>query len=210
MERIQGVRLPRTHRPFVAAMKKPVFIAEVKTKSPFGFESEHSCEKLLDIAVQYGDMVAAYIDPQWGGSHFKLQLAANLAHKNGKLCIAKGIHPEDIDILNSLFHGADLVLVVGRIPPPELAPVCIWEPSCQNDISYASDHTQKIMWNARNLETGKSKEESTVYPEKFDTARWLHKGWMAQAGFISKPDDVHPKADAFIVGEHLPTFVKAL
>jgi hypothetical protein len=61
-----------------------------------------------------------------------------------------------------------------------------------------------ILWNARNLETGEPKKES------FDTARWIHRGWLCQGSFIATLDDIHPKADAFLVGEHLKDFVETL
>lgn len=182
---------------------KPLFIAEIKTCSPFGFKSPHSVGFLTKLACQHGDIVAAHTEEAWGGSFNHLAAVANLAHACNKIVIAKGIHANDEDIHKALAHGADLVLVVDRRPPRNLAPVCIWEPTALNDITYASDHTQKIMWNARNLNTGQPKTEG------FDTARWLHKGWMIQASFITTPDDVHAKADAFIVGENLPTFVEA-
>lgn len=181
----------------------PLFIAEVKTRSPFGFESEHSWDDLFEIAAKHGDAVAVHTSSRWGGSFDAVQQARTKLLRR-KLVIAKGIHPYDEEIRIALYRGADLVTVVGRRPPRELAPVCIWEPDMLNDISHASDHTQKIMWNARDLATGEPKVE------QFDTARWLHKGWMMQASFIEKPEDVHPKADAFIVGEHLPSFVEAL
>jgi indole-3-glycerol phosphate synthase len=183
----------------------PIFIAEIKTRSPFGFESKHPYAKLRDIAIQHGDMVAAHVDPRWGGDNEKLRQVSDLAHKNGKLCLAKGIHRRDIDILNSLYHGADLVLVVGRQPPRELAPVCIWEPTNLDEIATAKDPAQKIMWNERDLSTGLLRRDAD-----FTMARWAHKGWMAQASFIAKPEDVHPKSDAFIVGENLISFVEAL
>lgn len=185
------------------ASLKPLFIAEVKTRSPFGFESEHPWKKLLDIAVQHGDMVAAHVDPRWGGDNDKLKQASDLAHKSGKLCLAKGYHPRDIDILNSLYHGADLVLVVGRIPPPELAPVCIYEPTHLHELKNIPPGL-KLMWNERNLQTGRPRiPDRLIFPD----IRNAYEGWLCQASFIKTLEDVHPKADAFIVGEHLPSFV---
>lgn len=186
---------------------KPLFIAEVKTCSPFGFKSDRSWDDLLAIAMEHGDAIAVHTNAEWGGWFGGIAAAANFLrrfHSPRKLLIAKGIHILDSEIELALASGANLVTVVGRRPPAHLAPVCIWEPECLHDITYASDHTQKIMWNARDLATGKPKRES------FDTARWTHKGWLMQASFIAAPEDVHPKANAFIVGEHLPTFVEAL
>lgn len=187
-------------------MNKPLFIAEVKTRSPFGFESKVAHDDLLELAIECGDMVAIHTDERWGGWFGAIAAAKNMMRswQREKIIIAKGIHAKNEEIEQALALGASLVLVVGRRPPAHLAPVCIWEPSMLADITRASDHTQKIMWNARDLGTGEPKRE------EFDTARWLHKGWMCQASFIATLEDVHPKADAFIVGEHLPTFVESL
>lgn len=186
-------------------IKKPLFIAEVKTESPFGFKSDRSWDDLLAIALEYGDAIAIHTNAKWGGWFGGIATAANAMRRfPQKMIIAKGIHPLDSEIERALGNGANLVTVVGRHPPAHLAPVCIWEPDDLHAITYASDHTQKIMWNARNLTTGKPKRES------FDTARWTHKGWLMQASFIATPEDVHPKANAFIVGEHLPTFAETL
>lgn len=185
---------------------KPLFIAEVKTRSPFGFESDLSHDELFDIALQHGDMVAVHTDERWGGWFGAIVAAKNMMryHHRERIIVAKGIHAKDSEIELALACGANLVTVVGRRPPAHLAPVCIWEPHDLHAIAYESDHTQKIMWNARDLTTGEPKQES------FDTVRWAHKGWMVQASFIATPEDVHPKANAFIVGEHLPTFVEQL
>ena len=186
--------------------KKPLFIAEVKTKtrSPFGFEPEYSRKYLFEIAAEYGDAVAIHTSSKWGGSFDHVQEARERLPRR-KLVVAKGIHPYDEEIRIALFRGADLVTVVGRLPPRELAPVCIWEPNNLDEIITAKDPAQKIMWNERNLATGQLRSDTN-----FTMARWAHKGWMVQASFIAKPEDVHPKADAFIVGENLIPFIEAL
>lgn len=43
-------------------------IAEVKTKSPFGFVSEDSREVQLERAIRIGDIVSIHTDERWGGS----------------------------------------------------------------------------------------------------------------------------------------------
>lgn len=178
---------------------KPLFIAEVKTQSPFGFNSEHSWGELLALAVEHGDMVAVHTDERWGGSFTHLIRASRAVHRERKLLLAKGIHESDEEIRKALDFGADLVLVVGRIPSPELAPVCIWEPSVDSTIDEYD--ALKIMWNQRDLNTGKRRRET------FREARDAHWGWLCQASFIKTFDDVSPRADAFIVGEHLSSFI---
>lgn len=182
-------------------MDAPLFIAEVKTKSPFGFESEHSWEDLFEIAAKHGDAVAIHTSHRWGGSFAAVQAAREKLLRR-KLVVAKGIHPYDEEIRIALYRGADLVTVVGRMPPRELAPVCIWEPKNLPDLMCRST-SLKVMWNQRDLQTG------DPHPQVFAEARDVHRGWLCQASYIKTPEDVNLLADAFIVGEHLPTFVGA-
>ena len=48
--------------------KKYQIIAEVKTKSPFGFQSPYSWEELFQLADKIGDIISIHTDSQWGGS----------------------------------------------------------------------------------------------------------------------------------------------
>lgn len=189
----------------------PLFIAEVKTESPFGFKSERSWNDLLDVAVEHGDMIAVHTDERWGGSFAQLYAAAERLRRididdRRPLLLAKGIHAHDSEVRMALNCGADLVLVVDRQPPRELAPACIWEPTYFSTMMAGKSLDQRIMWNQRDLATGEPR--GSMY--SFGDIRRAHLGWLAQASFIKTPDDVHPDADAFIVGEHLLTFVEAL
>lgn len=183
----------------------PLFIAEVKTKSPFKlFRVQYSQHLLLDLALEHGDIVAGHTEEPWGGSIESFREIATEAHACGKLAIAKGWHRHDAEVWDALDAGADLVLVVGRVPAPELAPVCIYEPETHTELMKLADRTQRVMWNSRELSTGERRH--------FD-AGWalsVHGGWLCQASFITKPCDVIHGVDAFIVGEHLPTFVEAM
>lgn len=176
-----------------------LFIAEVKTRSPFGFESPHGVGYLTELACRHGDAVAAHTDGRWGGSFDHLRSTATLAHMCGKLVLAKGVHAEDDDIRRALQCGADLVLVVGRRPPPELVPVCLIEPQ---DAVIAYGRGDRLVINSRDLSTGER-------VRSFADARTVdERRWMCQASFIRTRGDVHLMADAFIVGEHLPEFCR--
>lgn len=193
---------------------RPLFIAEVKTRSPFGFTSPHPWGQLLHMAIEHGDVVAVHTDERWGGSFAHLAEAARVLGKvgfpdrphpdrNRPLLLAKGLHPSDDDVRHCLDCGADIVLVVGRPPARELAPVCIWEPTTFDDLRCVRSHAQRVMWNERDLIRGGRKHSGTI-----SDARSVHAGWLGQASFIRSPTDVHAEVDAFIVGEHLPSFVK--
>ncbi len=89
------------------------FIAEVKTKSPFGFASNKSWHELFDIANLHGDIISIHTNPFWGGSFDLLKIARDMTTKP---ILAKGLHENDENIKTALDLGADYVLVVGRIP----------------------------------------------------------------------------------------------
>jgi len=92
-------------------------IAEVKTKSPFGFRSKKSWDELFRIANEHGDWLSIHTDPRWGGSFELIKKARSLTKKP---ILAKGIHRSDKDIKQALKLGANYVLVVGRIPKAHL------------------------------------------------------------------------------------------
>jgi hypothetical protein len=138
---------------------------------------------------------------RWGGHFSYLLEASRPVHEKGKLLLAKGIHRTDSEIVRALEYGADLVLVVGRRPPPELAPVCIWEPSTYESLVFRDART-KVMWNARDLaNAGQPRKDADI-----TAVRRFHDGWLCQASFISDPKDVDPRVEAFIVGSQLPKF----
>lgn len=184
-------------------MSGPLFIAEVKTRSPFGFESHRSSGYLTELACRHGDIVAAHTDGRWGGSFDHLAGVAVLAHMCGKLVLAKGVHAEDDEIRRALQCGADLVLVVGRRPPPELAPACLIEP--QGDFWDWPHAGDRLVINRRNLATGQQ--------DGIDFSATRHNWpytWMCQASYIRTPADVHAGAQAFIVGEQLERYCACL
>ncbi len=174
-------------------------IAEVKTHSPFGWTSDKAWSELFTLASEIGDIISVHTDTRWGGSFDLIRKARRLTKKP---ILAKGIHKNDELIARALDAGADLVLVVGRIPKfhPEK---CIIEPLQLKELVSLPDGA-RAMWNSRNLSDGTKKKET------FHEARSLWKGWLCQASFITTVHDIEEGADAVLVGTHLAKFAESL
>ncbi|HEY4964007.1 MAG TPA: hypothetical protein VIH90_04895 [Candidatus Saccharimonadales bacterium] len=176
-----------------------LIIAEVKTHSPFGWESSESWDSLFSLATEIGDMISIHTDPRWHGS---FELIKKARTQTNKLILAKGIHPKDSDIKKALDFGADFVLVVGRIPNIYLEK-CIIEPYSLEELKNLPSNV-RALWNSRNLNTGGLKTESFV------EARKLFPGWLCQASNIASVNDVEPSADAILVGTNLRSYALSL
>lgn len=174
-------------------------VAEVKTKSPFGFESDKSWSDLFAVANKYGDIISIHTDLRWGGS---FDLIAKAKRLTDKPILAKGIHAKDSDIEKALQAGADYALVVGRIPGVHLDK-CWLEPNSIEGISQYLAGT-KVVWNQRDLLDGGVKKET------FAQARAAWPGWLCQASLIQTIDDVEPTANAVLIGTNLLEFVESL
>lgn len=170
-------------------------IAEVKTQSPFGYQSHESWDHLFEIACQVGDMISVHTDPRWGGSFELLERACRLTKKP---VLAKGIHRKDDQVWKALDCGAASVLVVGRIPKV-FRKQCMFEPLALDELKMVPDG-MKVVWNSRDLATGGLKEET------FQEARVLFPGWLCQASNIKSFEDVDPSTDAVLIGTHLNNF----
>ncbi|HEU5114818.1 MAG TPA: hypothetical protein VFT82_03560 [Candidatus Paceibacterota bacterium] len=179
--------------------RKFLIIAEVKTKSPFGFSSEKSWDELFAIAEGVGDIISIHTDPRWGGSLDLVRKARSLTRKP---ILAKGIHETDAEIEAAFAAGADYTLVVGRIPKIHREK-CLIEPRTIDELKTLPADL-KAVWNARDLSNGSAKKES------FDDARRAFTGWLCQASHIQSVSDVRPGADAVLVGEHLEEFARSL
>lgn len=177
-------------------MEKPIFVAEVKTQSPFGFKSDRSWEELFEVANQHGDWLSIHTDQRWGGNFELVRKARNLTEKP---ILAKGIHNTDEEISEAVQSGADYVLVVGRLPNLEQER-CLVE---VNNLDQLAGIPQdlRVVWNQRDLRNGQPKSET------FEQARIQWPGWLAQASNIENVNQVNARADAFIVGENLLRFV---
>ena len=172
-----------------------IIIAEVKTHSPFGWQSPSTWDELFELASSVGDMVSIHTDPRWHGSFDLISKARSLT---GKPILAKGIHASDSDITRALDAGADLVLVVGRIPKIHLEK-CLLEPNTLQELATLPSGV-KAAWNSRDLATGGRKADT------FQSARGVFPGWLCQASNISSMKDVDPTAEAILVGTDLAKF----
>src|SRR3989344_6841606 len=105
-------------------------IAEVKTKSPFGYKSDKTWDELFQVAEHIGGMISIHMDQRWGGSFELLKKARALTKKP---ILAKGMHKTDEEIKAAINLGADWVLVVGRIPEMNLDK-CIIEPLALEEL----------------------------------------------------------------------------
>jgi len=183
---------------------KPIFIAEVKTKSPFGFYSKLFWRELFEVADNYGDWISIHTDYRWGGSFKFLRFVRTLTNKP---ILAKGIHATDDEVQEALRCGADKVLVVDRLPAEKYVEQCLLEISSLTDFRKALSKfpTAKFVYNNRDLSTGKMKSHNY-----FDAYKCEGPEWLCQASGIKTIKDIHPSADAFIVGEHLIEFCNSL
>lgn len=184
---------------------KKTLILDTKTKSPFGWESEFEWSENFDFAVEHGDMIAVHSMGEFGGYDTLVKIARS---NTKKPIIVKGIHRTDDEIKKYIDMGADYVLVVGRIPDKSLWEHCMIEPTAIAELkNYDWKGTEigklpLVVWNARNLVTGLPKAE------KFDEYYGKVLFWVCQASMIESLDDIHPDADAIMVGTHMRKIVK--
>ena len=195
-------------------MSTPIFIAEVKTESPYGYRSQRGWSSLLEIAAEHGDWVSVHTDVRWGGS-WDVLWAARQSTK--KPILAKGIHSLDSEIEKAFDLGADYVLCVGRVPQrmregrsAEWFDRVIVEPAfyLRNalDARDYSRYASKLCYNSRNITNG-----DCVGTPSSGMVRAIDKDpdlWLCQASGIRSVDQIYSGYDAFIVGEHLEEFVK--
>lgn len=179
--------------------KRTQIIAEVKTRSPFGWSSEQTWEELFIIAETVGDILSIHTDSRWGGSFDLLKKARG---RTTKPILAKGYHLDDMAVQEAIDCGADFILVVGRIPK-RYANQCLIEPYTLAELAQIPTQL-KAVWNSRDLVTGNLKRED------FKEARQLFSGWLCQASNIKTVNDIEMGADAVLVGSHLPEFAQSL
>jgi len=176
-----------------------IIIAEVKTHSPFGWESSKTWNELFAQAEAIGDILSIHTDPRWHGS---FELVAKARSLTNKPILAKGIHASDDDIIKALNAGADYVLVVGRVPKVHLDK-CLIEPNTLAQLGQLPPNIRAV-WNSRDLKTGGRKTET------FQEARQIFKGWLCQASNITTMNDVTSGANAILVGTNLASFAQNL
>ncbi len=184
--------------------------AEVKTARPDGWTSPYSWSALFDLSCVHGDAVAIHTNPRWGGS-FKL---LDQARKHtDKPILAKGIHTKDDDVRRALDVGANMVLVVGRIPKVHKE-LCLIEPLGLDGL-YKIPPELKVVWNTNDLlalfrSINGSSKRAPKRPSWIEARTVRPTGWMCLASNIQHYSDIQPGADAILVGSHLPEFIVSL
>ncbi len=183
--------------------KNTQIIAEVKTGSPFGFESEYSWRELFDVAESVGDILSIHTDPRWG---WKFELISDAKKLTDTPILAKWIHASDEHIIEAVQRWAEYVLVVGRIPEVHLKKCLIEVKSTQQlkKISQELWPDAKFVWNSRDLDTGGLNKET------FEQAREVWSGWLCQASNISHIGDIYDSADAALIWTNLKQFKNSL
>ncbi len=179
---------------------KPIFIAEIKTQSPFGYKSQFTFNELMETAITHGDWISVHDNALWGGDYETISFVRKYTRKP---ILAKGLHRTEDDINRALDHGADYVLLVDSLPMTrKLMSKCIVE---HRHFEVVTEESKvfpevKFMCNSRDLRTG--------LPKKRDELQdYLDLGvWVCQASGIRNPLDVREGVSAFIVGEHLIHF----
>lgn len=167
-----------------------LLIAEVKTRSPFGFVSTKDNHRLLADLEPVGDVLSIHTSPLWGGSFEWLKEARK---RTSKPILAKGFHPTILDVKQALDCGADYVLTVGWWP--QGYDNCIHE--CETLGQVASSKAPKIIWNARNPRTGEARLAT------IEQARAIRQGWLCQASMIKTHADIADGVDAVLIGQAL-------
>ncbi len=181
------------------------FIAEVKVKSPSGWQSPYSWEDTLALAIQcpHVDMLSIFIDARWGGSP---ELVRRARSQTGKPILAKGMGEDQAAIQEAFVLGATYALIVGSIPEENPERYLI-EPYTLEELARIPAHL-KAVWNSRDLRKLDQIENSKT--ETFRDARNVFSGWLCQASNLRTVDDIESEADAVLVGTHLREFVASL
>jgi len=179
-------------------------IAEIKTQSPSGFVSRYSWDEIFHMASEnpHVDMLSIHTNPRWGGS---LELIRKARALTNKPILAKGIHETDEEIMDAVQAGANFVLVVGRVPKVHKN-ICLLEPYTVEEIKEYPVNTV-VVWNSRDL---KALPQEAFKKETLYDVRLVWKGMLVQASNIQKKEDIHPLADAVLVGSHLIEFLDSL
>lgn len=175
-------------------------VGEVKTESPFGYESERDRYEQFEFVQDHADMVSIHTNEDWGGSFGWLEEACE---ESDLPVLAKGLHQSNDKVRQAVQAGADSVLTVSFFPT-----ICqdrVWyEPRSLWGMKEAPSSNTNIVWNERDPLNGLTKKE------KITKARGEWDGWLCQASNIQTVDDVNPYVEAVLVGRYFPTFVDSL
>lgn len=181
----------------------PVFIAEIKTKSPFGYQSPHSFHKLMDVAIEHGDWIIVHDNALWGGDYETISFVRKYTKKP---ILAKGLHTTEESIQRAFDHGADKVLVVGDTFKGNFAPDSILreiENKNPKNLWSGGMCWKQIVINSRNLRTG-----DVVRDVEKQISDFKNQGYeVFQASNIKSINDVNRNVTGYIVGTHLIDFI---
>lgn len=185
---------PSTARTHWAQSLQPrhVVVGEVKTSSPFSpsWPPKRDRVETLLWLDSWCDIISVHTDEHWGGCYAWLAKAKLITTKP---ILAKGFHPSQAHVNHAFGCGADYCLTVGW-----------WngDPRCWHEVEslseIATSLAPRVVWNARDPRTGLARPESLD-----DVVAARRGGWLCQASSIRSPSDVHPHADAVLIGEAL-------
>lgn len=161
-------------------------VAEIKYKSPFDSTLACNPQNAFQRANEIGDIISVHTNPLWGGS---IQWLTQIRRQTNKPILAKGFHPTICDVQQAFNAGANFVLTVGWWPHIQNC----WH-ECESLEELEKSQAHYAVWNARNPRTGEKRAET------FEEARSIRKGWLCQASLIFRPKDIHPKANAALIG----------
>lgn len=164
------------------------------------YKSQLSFHQLLNIANQHGDWISIHDNALWGGDYESISYARL---RTDKPILAKGLHSTDDDIQRALDHGANHVLVVGRIPKEDLINTCLLEPLSYTQFiqMHAQHPNARYVINSRNLTSGEQ-----LYLNMNDYTKTG--AWICQASNIYNPSELKPDISAFLVGTYLDSYVR--
>lgn len=181
---------------------RPLVVAEVKPRSPFGWVNPLSVEAQMKLCREVGDIISVHTNPLWGGSW---DLLAEVCKWADRPVLAKGFHDTVHDVRRALDCGATYVLTVGWHPGGELGKRCWFEVENRYQLTNAPE-AEWIVLNARCPRTGGRRgvdawNDTAVDRVLTSPDRLGHR--ICQASMIRGPQDVHPLANAILIGEGL-------
>ncbi len=184
---------------------RPLIIAEIKHCSPYGYKNPLSSNDQLEICEKVGDIISVHTNELWGGSFDWLRAVCKIATKP---VLAKGFHNTIHDVRRARDCGATAVLTVGWHPGDGTA----FGPHCWHEVENLSQllntEASWVVWNARDPRTGERRQDNHKVAgyqayEMGYAREFRPTGRICQASMIRGPEDVHPSANAILIGEGL-------
>ncbi len=169
-------------------------VGEAKTFSPFADLSGDRVQQVKQLdACPAIDIISIHTCHWWHGSFEWLVQARFLTRKP---ILAKGFHDTVRDVERAFDAGADHVLTVGWWPGDKRC----WH-ECEDIDELSESRAEAVVWNARNPRTGEKRAHGFAHAVQYSP----HGSFNVQASLIRSAEDVHPWADAVLIGEALWT-----